>query len=281
MENWKLLTGDCDSVLDTLDRASIQSVITSPPYWQLRDYGTPGELGQEETPEAYIERLTGIFRKLKDVLRSDGTVWLNLGDTYCGGGGYCPNAPSNRAGSKQSTNRGVMAKKRPIPAGYKAKDLVGLPWMVALALRKDGWYLRADVVWEKTNGMPEPVKDRPNRIHEYVFLLSKSKKYYYNPAAVKEDACDGTKRHRRSVWHLPIGTCSGIHTAVFPPSLVELCLLSSTKENDVVLDPFAGSATTGTTAIAHNRKFVGIELSPDYCKLAVSRLTAAESRMKA
>jgi site-specific DNA-methyltransferase (cytosine-N4-specific) len=283
MENLQVLTGDCDVVLDTLSPKSVQTCITSPPYWKLRDYGC-GDLGHEATPEEYTERLVKIFNKLWRVLRDDGTFWLVIGDSFCDGGGFSPNAPSNVAGSMQSTNMGVIdnvpTKSRPIPPGYKAKDLAGIPWMVAMALRKEGWYLRSDIIWEKLNGMPEPVKDRPNRIHEYIFLFSKRKKYYYDHKAVMEDAVNGEKRNCRSVWHLPKGGARGgskvgkkQHFAVFPPQLVERCLLSSTREGDVVLDPFGGSGTTGKVAMAHNRKFIGIEINPTYSELMLEKLS--------
>ena len=186
----KIINSDCIEGLKQIERNSVQTCITSPPYWQLRDYGQKDQLGTEKTPEEFVARMVQIFREVRDVLRDDGTIWINLGDTFCGGGGYCPTAPSNQAGSKQSTNRGVKAKPRPVPLGFKAKDLVGIPWMVAMALRAEGWYLRADIIWEKSNGMPEAVKDRPTRCHEYDFLLTKNPHYFYNAESIKEETTE-------------------------------------------------------------------------------------------
>ncbi len=284
MENeWRIVCGDAIDALDSVKSKSIQTCICSPPYWNLREYGSENELGHEVTPEEYVEKIVKIFQKVRNTLRNDGTTWIVLGDSYCDGGGYSPSSPSNVFGSMQSTNQGVMAKPRSIPIGCKPKDLVGIPWMVALALRKDGWYLRSDIIWEKLNGMPEPVKDRPNRMHEYIFLLSKKRKYYYDHVAVMEDAVNGKKRNCRSVWHLPKGGARGgknvgvkKHFAVFPPQLVEKCILSTTKPGDIVLDPFTGSGTTGVVAIAKNRKFLGIEISQEYCDLAETRIRKTE-----
>jgi len=244
--------------------------------WQLRDYNAEGQLGCEATPEEFVQKLVNIFAAVRRVLTPDGIVWLNIGDTYCGGGGYCPNAPSNLAGSLQSHNRGVKAMKRPVPPGYKPKDLAGVPWMAALALRKDGWYLRDDVIWEKTNGSPENVTDRPTRTHEYVFLLSKSKRYYYNAEAVKEPSVDGGLRNRRSVWRIPTTAYKGAHFATFPEKLVEVCLLSGSRPGDTVLDPFSGAATVGVVAMNHGRNYVGLEINEEYCNLSIERLTGLQ-----
>ena len=269
----KIINSDCIEGLKQIERNSVQTCITSPPYWQLRDYGQKDQLGTEKTPEEFVARMVQIFREVRDVLRDDGTIWINLGDTFCGGGGYCPTAPSNQAGSKQSTNRGVKAKPRPVPAGFKAKDLVGIPWMVAMALRAEGWYLRADIIWEKSNGMPEAVKDRPTRCHEYVFLLTKNPHYFYNSEAIKEETTDGAnKRNKRSVWKINQKPYAGAHFAVFPEELVKTCMLAGSKEGDLVLDPFVGSGTTGAVANKLKRNFIGIDLNPDYCIMAEERI---------
>jgi DNA modification methylase len=269
----KIINSDCLEGLKQIERNSVQTCITSPPYWQLRDYGQKDQLGTEKTPEEFVTRIVEIFREVRDVLRDDGTVWINLGDTFCGGGGYCPTAPSNQAGSKQSTNRGVKAKPRPVPLGFKAKDLVGIPWMAAMALRADGWYLRADIIWEKSNGMPEAVKDRPTRCHEYVFLLTKNPHYFYNAEAVKEETTEGNnKRNKRSVWKINQKPYAGAHFAVFPEELVKTCMLAGSKEGDLVLDPFVGSGTTGAVANKLKRNFIGIDLNPDYCIMAQERI---------
>jgi len=269
----KIINSDCIEGLKQIERNSVQTCITSPPYWQLRDYGQKDQLGTEKTPEEFVARMVQIFREVRDVLRDDGTIWINLGDTFCGGGGYCPTAPSNQAGSKQSTNRGVKAKPRPVPPGFKAKDLVGIPWMVAMALRSEGWYLRADIIWEKSNGMPEAVKDRPTRCHEYVFLLTKNPHYFYNSEAIKEEKTEGAnKRNKRSVWKINQKPYAGAHFAVFPEELVKTCMLAGSKEGDLVLDPFVGSGTTGAVANKLKRNFIGIDLNPDYCIMAEERI---------
>ena len=269
----KIINSDCIEGLKQIERNSVQTCITSPPYWQLRDYGQKDQLGTEKTPEEFVARMVQIFREVRDVLRDDGTIWINLGDTFCGGGGYCPTAPSNQAGSKQSTNRGVKAKPRPVPPGFKAKDLVGIPWMVAMALRAEGWYLRADIIWEKSNGMPEAVKDRPTRCHEYVFLLTKNPHYFYNAESIKEETTEGAnKRNKRSVWKINQKPYAGAHFAVFPEELVKTCMLAGSKEGDLVLDPFVGSGTTGAVANKLKRNFIGIDLNPDYCIMAEERI---------
>ena len=271
---FKILQGDSKSQLQQLETESVQCCITSPPYWHLRDYHCSDQIGNDPTPEEYAEELLGVFHEMHRVLKEDGLLFLNLGDTYCGGGGYCPNAPSNLKGSKQSKNRGAKTGARPVPKGYKSKDLVGFPWLMAFKLREAGWYLRCDIVWNKTNCMPENVQDRPTRSHEYVFMLSKSAKYYYDNKAIQEDAAKG-KRNRRSIWNIPRGQNATVHTAVFPEYLVELCVLSGSRPNDVVLDCFAGSGTTGVVSIRHGRRFLGIELNPEYCKVCNDRIKKA------
>ena len=272
---FRILHGDCRDCLVEVDKESVQCCMTSPPYWHLRDYQCRGQIGDDPTPEEYAEDLVQAFQFVKDVLTPDGVLFLNLGDTYCGGGGYCPNAPSNQSGSKQSTNRGAKPGARPIPPGYKAKDLVGFPWLMAFKLREAGWYLRADIIWEKTNCMPEKVTDRPTRSHEYVFLFSKSPKYYYDHKAVQEIGANGKPRNRRTVWPIPKAQSRTVHTAVFPEKLVEVCLLAGTREGDVVLDIFAGSGTTGIVAVKNKRRFIGVELNEEYCKICEERIKKA------
>jgi site-specific DNA-methyltransferase (cytosine-N4-specific) len=275
---WNIIHGDSCSKLKELSGDSIQTCVTSPPYWQLRDYGNTNELGSESSPEEFVKSLVKVFDEVRRVLTKDGTLWLNLGDTYVGGGGYCPTAPSNLKGSKQSTNRGAKAKARPVPEGYKKKDLIGIPWMTALALRKSGWYLRADVIWDKPNGFPEKVTDRPTRTHEYVFLLSKSAKYFYDHKAIVEASADGGHRNCRAVWSIAKTNFSGAHFAVFPEELVEKCLLATTREGDRVLDPFVGSGTTGVVSLRLKRDFTGIELNETYCQMARERIQAQSEK---
>jgi DNA modification methylase len=266
----KVYIGDCLNVLNSLAENSAQVCVTSPPYWKLRDYNNSDQLGNESSPEEFVEKLVFVFDKVRRVLKQDGTLWLNLGDSYCGGGGYCPNAPSNLKGSIQAGSKGTAAFSRPVPKGYKSKDLAGIPWLTAISLRKNGWFLRQDIIWEKNVGMPENVTDRPTRNHEYIFLLSKSKKYLYNQ--LKMPAVEGGDKNIRSVWRMPSGRRKGAHFAVFPDCLPERCILTGSNENDLVLDPFMGSGTTGAVAMRHNRQFVGIEINHDYAKAAWERL---------
>ena len=306
-------TGDVRTVLPTLDVGSVQCVITSPPYYGLRDYGVDGQIGLEATPEAYVETLVAVFREVRRVLRDDGTVWLNLGDTYAGGGGFSPDAPSNRAGSKQTTIGGdSKTKGKPVPCGLKPKDLIGIPWRVAFALQADGWYLRSDIIWAKGvsfcpsyagSVMPESCTDRPTSAYEHVFLLTKQARYYYDAEAVREQWADdragapgGTKERSRNVggrtdgytrpgqdWTAPEGRSGRnlrnvwainpqpyreAHFATFPTALVEPCIKAGSKKGDLILDPFAGSGTVGCVALELGRTFVGIELNPDYSRLA-------------
>ena len=299
-----LICGDARSL--PLHDATVQCVVTSPPYWGLRDYGMgPDQLGLEPTPELYVRHLVEILREVRRVLRDDGTVWLNLGDCYQSGnrGGY----DRNRAGV--SKNMGATASdfhaapNRMPQDGLKSKDLVGIPWRVAFALQADGWYLRSDIIWAKPNPMPESIRDRPTRSHEYMFLLSKSKRYYYDAKAIAEpvlpesmarykydftgDPTTSGKlsiqsprgrrtahptKNRRSVWFIPTQPYRGAHFATFPEKLVEPCVLAGCPEGGVVLDPFCGSGTVGVVAARHGRKFVGVELKPDYIRLAQERI---------
>ena len=270
---YQIIQGNSKDILPTMPEESIQCCVTSPPYWLQKDYEDDDQIGIERTPEEYVKKIADIFDEVRRVLKSNGILWLNLGDSYCGGGGYCPNSPSNLAGSKQSKNRKARAAPKPVPPGYKAKDLAGIPWMVALELRKRGWYLRSDVIWEKSNCMPEKVFDRPTHNHEYVFLMSKSNKYFYNNKAIEENAVGGGSKNRRSVWHISRGAFKGVHTAVFPEKLVELCILSGSAENNVILDPFNGSGTTGKVAVMLKRQYLGIELNPEFCQMSIDRIS--------
>ncbi len=260
-------TGDVLDVLRAAPDECIQTVVTSPPYWGLRDYGIDGQIGLEQTPDEYVAHLVAVFREVRRVLRSDGTVWLNLGDSYAASG-------SGGGPGKQSTNVGsVNIPPRSAPPGLKVKDLVGVPWRVALALQADGWYLRSEIIWSKNNPMPDSVRDRPVRSHEHVFLLTKSPRYFYDADAVKEPTVSGEgTRSRRTVWTIAIQHFRGAHFATFPEKLVEPCILAGSAPGDVVLDPFAGSGTTGVVALRHKRRFTGIELNPEYAAIAEARI---------
>lgn len=271
MSDVKILVGDVRDKLSELSEASVRCVVTSPPYWGLRDYGQEDQLGAEDTPELYVQNLVEIFREVRRVLADDGTVWLNIGDSYVGtghkGDARDPKYGEGRNGQKIALNNKV--------AGLKSKDLIGIPWKVAFALQADGWYLRQDIIWSKPNAMPEPVRDRCTRSHEYVFLLSKSRTYFYDNDAVKEPTTDGTAlRNRRDVWSINTQAFKGAHFAVFPEALVEPCVLAGSEVGDVVLDPFCGSGTTGVVAKRFGRDFVGVELNPEYADIAENRISS-------
>lgn len=267
----ELIVGDARRQLARFADGTFQVCITSPPYWGLRDYGIDGQIGAETCIDDYLNDLVAVFREVRRTLRDDGTLWLNIGDSYTSGG------RTWRDVDEKNPARG-MSYRAPTPEGLKPKDLVGVPWRLAMALQADGWYLRADIIWHKPNCQPESVKDRPTRSHEYVFLLSKSEQYFYDHQAIKEPTTNGTdSRNRRTVWAINTEPYSGAHFAVFPPELVRLCVLAGSKPDTVVLDPFMGSGTTGAVAIDTGRHFVGIELKPEYAALAEQRLAGRTS----
>lgn len=287
-ENDRIYCGDALDVLKTLPDNFVNCCVTSPPYYGLRDYGVAGQIGRENTLEHYIAGLVEIFREIKRVLRTDGTLWLNIADTYCGTGSkgayIDPKNPKGRNGQSRSITRQV--------AGCKQKDLIGIPWLLAFALRADGWYLRSDIIWQKANPMPESAADRPSRCYEHIFLLSKSRKYYYNAAAIAEPMaastiaqykrrCNGgyyedtqipTTRNKRDVWQINTVPYKGGHFAAYPPKLAETCLLAGCPKGGIVLDPFFGSGTTGLAAKSLGCHYIGIELNPDYCDMAQMRI---------
>lgn len=311
--NYQLLLGDNRTVLRTLPDQSVHCIVTSPPYYGLRDYGVDGQIGLEATPEQYVAELVNVFRECWRVLRDDGTLWLNLGDSYAGYWGDKKAKEEGRPSSADTNGwtNGFNMNARPSfhsafqGTGIKPKDLIGIPWLVAFALRADGWYLRSDIIWHKPNPMPESVTDRPTKAHEYIFLLTKSQRYYYDAEAVKEAVSLGTHggswteggkkqtalgqqrggmlgnsplsgyRNRRSVWTVATVPYSGAHFATFPPALIEPCILAGCPEGGTVLDPFNGSGTTGAVACAHNRNYIGIDLSADYIELSHVRIREA------
>ena len=300
--NWRILTGDTLALLPTLESDSVQTCVTSPPYFGLRDYGHDGQIGLEQTPDAYVAKLVDVFREVRRVLRDDGTLWLNLGDSYTG-------SASTGGTGKETDYTGKRSPPNKRAEGLKPKDLIGIPWRVAFALQADGWYLRQDVIWHKPNPMPESVRDRCTKAHEYMFLLSKSERYFFNSEAMKEKAAgvrggapkkihsesaqgkhgatsalnkswDGAEtRNRRSVWTVASSRYGGAHFATFPPTLIEPCILAGAPFNGLVLDPFTGSGTTAAVALQHGRRFIGCELNPDYIKLAEARIAAAEAEV--
>ena len=300
--NIEILQGDCIESLKKIEDGSINTCITSPPYWGLRNYNDESkQLGMEDTPEEFVENLVNVFREVKRVLRDDGTAWLNLGDSY-----NTTQAGNKTWGDGVGANKhyvdGSIPKKRNLIQGLKKKDLVGIPWRVAFALQADGWYLRQDIIWHKPNPMPESIKDRCTKAHEYIFLLSKNVKYYYDHEAIKEDAkypqgpnspqsikkgkgefgmdTRGglskigalAKRNKRSVWTITTKPFKGAHFATFPKDLIEPCVLAGCPEGGTVLDPFGGSGTTGIVAAQHNRNAVLLELNQEYIDLAKERI---------
>jgi DNA modification methylase len=309
----RIWQGDVIDCLREMPDGIAQTCVTSPPYWGLRDYGADGQIGLEATPDEYVARMVDVFREVRRVLRDDGTLWLNLGDSYAAarGGTYQPaetlaGGVSGRMANGERTNRGrgdgYQPSRDAARFGLKHKDLIGIPWRVAFALQADGWYLRSDIIWAKPNPMPESITDRPTKAHEYVFLLSKSAKYFYDAEAIKEDAYTGgyarfsTRRARaigrepsgneksgdkvkradtrnaRSVWQIATKPYSEAHFATFPPELPERCIKAGSRAGDTVLDPFMGSGTTAWVARNLERHAIGVELNPEYVEIAARRL---------
>lgn len=307
--------GDCR---DTMRRWATESVkaqmcVTSPPYFGLRDYGHPGQIGLEQTPEEYIAAMVEVFRCVKDVLADDGTLWVNIGDSYAAQGGAQVQGTKQTKGSQAGAWNGETRKP---PAGIKPKDLIGIPWMLAFALRADGWYLRQDIIWHKPNPMPESVRDRCTKAHEYIFLMSKSEAYFYDRMAIAEPAIyaeqhakkatswghkkdaagvkgnieqyrqvgiennktclDGGMKNKRSVWSVPVRPYKGAHFATFPPALIEPCILAGSRPGDIVLDPFMGSGTTAQVALQNRRQYLGCELNTEYALLQECRIAEAK-----
>jgi site-specific DNA-methyltransferase (adenine-specific)/site-specific DNA-methyltransferase (cytosine-N4-specific) len=262
----ELLIGDAMKELPQIDAGEFRCCVTSPPYWGLRDYGYEGQVGAESDLDNYVASLVRIFREVRRTLTSDGTLWLNIGDSYTSGNRKW------RATDKKNPAR-AMGYRPPTPEGLKPKDLVGVPWRVAFALQQDGWYLRSDMIWHKPNCQPESVRDRPTRSHEYVFLFSKSEDYYYNYEAMKEPTDDRqSQRNRRTVWSINTEPLPEAHFATFPRALVRPCILGGSERGDRVLDPFFGSGTVGVVCQEQSRGFCGIELKPEYAEIALRRL---------
>jgi len=309
----QVLIGDVRQRLSELPDASVQTCITSPPYWGLRDYGEYGQIGLEQTPEAYVEQMVNVFREVRRVLKDDGTLWLNLGDSYNStpagtsvGGFQGAYMKKNDKYNMAQTRKKIKGKKIKT---LKPKDLVGIPWRVAFALQADGWWLRQDIIWHKPNPMPESVTDRCTKAHEYLFLLTKSNRYYFDNESIKEPAVragdiqifggqkalqneidetdprfrngseqwgrtikTGETRNKRSVWTITTKPFKGAHFAVMPEALVEPCVLAGSREGDTVLDPFTGSGTVAVVAMRHGRNFIGTELNPEYAEIARNRI---------
>jgi len=266
-----ILYGDCRKILSQFDEKS-RCCITSPPYYGLRDYGgESNQIGQEQSPEEYIQEMVKVFRKVRDCLTDDGTLWLNIGDSYYN---YRKDGciPKQTCASNRQDLPVTTPRRSNKLVGYKDKDLIGIPWMLAFALRADGWYLRQDIIWNKPNPMPESVRDRCSKSHEYIFLLSKSKNYYFNVDAIKEPTNDGTGlKRKKSVWNVKIKPYKEAHFAVYPSELIEPCILAGSEKNDIILDPFMGSGTTAMVAKQLGRYYNGCELNRDYNNLIQKR----------
>lgn len=296
MRNVDIHIGDCIASMRGMPDQSVHTCVTSPPYFGLRDYGMPGQIGLEPSPAEFVAAMVEVFREVKRVLRDDGTLWLNLGDSYAANRSY--QVPSTKGGPKHGPGQAAGGKASVIPEGLKQKDLIGIPWRVAFALQDDGWYLRQDIIWHKPNPMPESVTDRCTKAHEYLFLLSKSPRYYFDSEAIKEKAISagrvpgGNKlvdksrgdadrdmsipvaemRNRRSVWTITTKPFKGAHFATFPPDLIEPCILAGSPVGGTVLDPFGGSGTTGGVALKHGRKAILCELNPEYAAMMPQRI---------
>jgi len=308
--SWEIREGDCLESLRAMPAGSVQCCVTSPPYWGLRDYGHGDQLGMEETPDQYVANMVAVFAEVRRVLRDDGTLWLNVGDTYAG---YWGDKTAKAKGERSSADtngwtNGFNMNAKPSfhdafdSAGIKPKDLCGIPWLLAFALRADGWYLRSEIIWAKPNPMPESVTDRPTKAHEQVFLLTKSPRYFYGADAVREahEHPNATRtrgsfapgslqenlgkywktpngnhpsgRNKRTVWTVATQPFAGAHFATFPPKLIEPMVLAGSKPGDTVLDPFSGSGTTGMVALRHDRSYIGLELNPEYAELSRNRI---------
>jgi DNA modification methylase len=272
--------GDCRAIMRrwASEKVKVQMCVTSPPYFNLRDYGHEGQIGLEQTPEEYIKAMVDVFCCVRDVLADDGTLWLNIGDSYAGGSKAGEKRPGSGRADGIVDDRGQRNRNGVgLVQGCKPKDLIGIPWMLAFALRADGWYLRQDIIWHKPNPMPESVQDRCTKSHEYIFLLSKTERYHFDSKAMQEDTAAGATRNRRSVWSVPTRPYKGAHFATFPPALIEPCVQAGSREGDIVLDPFMGSGTTAEVALRHGRRFLGCELNPEYKQLQDERIESAKT----
>lgn len=302
----EIVIGDCREIMRrwSADGVKVQTCVTSPPYFGLRDYGVDGQIGLEQTPEQYITAMVEVFRCVRDVLADDGTLWVNIGDSYASYRDGKATPDTTRGDSTGTLVPKGSARNRMAStfqgSAVKHKDLIGIPWMLAFALRADGWYLRQDIIWHKPNPMPESVRDRCTKAHEYIFLLSKSERYFFDSEAMKEPAVqagrvrndrmggnkyvEGVKhsdgamftgsdtRNRRSVWSVATRPYKGAHFATFPPALIEPCILAGSRVGDIVLDPFMGSGTTAFVAKSHQRNYLGCELNPNYVDLQRDRV---------
>ena len=302
MNTHHIILGDCITGMKTLSDKCVQTCITSPPYFGLRDYqGGEAEIGQEDTVDGYVQKMVEVFREVRRILRDDGTLWLNLGDSYMSAKNCAPPPQTVANGNARSMPTDFIPANRKDQDGLKTKDLIGIPWRVALALQADGWYLRQDIIWSKPNPMPESVADRCTKSHEYIFLLSKKPHYYYDHEAIKEpsvyadcgrpskkkgefkakgEPLEGRlpfraiteTKNKRSVWTVNAKGYKGAHFAVYPENLIEPCVLAGCPQDGTVFDPFTGSGTTAVVALKNGRNYIGTELNPEYVKIAEARI---------
>lgn len=267
------LNGDTRNLIYQLPDDTFQCVVTSPPYWGVRDYGVENQIGAEPDLHQYIRHLTEVFREVRRVLKPDGTFWLNIGNTYSSGGRKWRDADEKNKGR-------AMSYRPSTPPGLKKKDLVGVAWLLALECQKDGWYLRNDIIWNKPNCQPESVRDRLTVSHEYLFMFSKSERYYFNQNAIKENTTNGNgRKNKRTVWSINTEPCPEAHFAVFPRALIRPCILAGSKKEDIVLDPFYGAGTVGIVTKELGRKCVGIELNDEYLDIAEKRTEIVQTSL--
>lgn len=268
-----VLKGDTRQIIRQLPENSIQCAITSPPYWGVRDYGVGGQIGAEMDLRDYVNTLVEVFREVRRILKPDGTFWLNIGNTYTSGG--------RKWRQEDEKNKGrAMSYRPPTPHGLKKKDLIGVAWLIAIECQRDGWYLRNDIIWYKPNCQPESVKDRFTVAHEYLFLFTKSERYFFNQDAIKDRTTNGNGlKNKRTVWSINTEPCPEAHFAVFPKALVRPCLLAGSRKNDIIIDPFYGAGTVGIVSKELGRRCVGIELNENYIKIAEKRTAAIQTSL--
>ncbi len=274
LERYRVISGDCRDVLPTLDANSVQCCVTSPPYWGLRDYDHPGQIGAEPSPDEYVATLVAVFRDVRRMLRKDGTVWLNVGDSYARNGGTGGHGPNAIVGN---TKKLIQKRNCKVPEvwGLKDRDLMGLPWRVAFALQNDGWYLRSRITWVKKTAMPESVKNRPTTSTEEIFLFTKSPTYFYDPNGFRE----ASGANLRNFWILGPEPNGNGHPAAYPRELARRCILLGSKTDDTILDPFGGSGTTGVAATELGRRSILVELNPNYVEISKRRGTIVQPQL--
>lgn len=275
--SYRLLIGDCVASMKEMPDQSVNCCVTSPPYFGLRDYGVEGQIGLEQRAPRYVAKMVAVFEEVRRVLRDDGVLFVNMGDTYAGfkDGKFPPHSQSNGNQRGMPVSGAPHRSKRLLELdGFRNKELMGIPWRFAFAMRDAGWYLRQEIIWAKPNYTPEKVRDRFVRSHEHVFLFTKRDRYWFDGDAVRVPDANGGDKLRPDVWHIPVSTYKGAHFSTFPPALVEPCILAGCPVGGVVLDPFGGSGTTAGVALAHGREAIICELNPEYGELVPGRVAS-------